>query len=162
MKLSPRKNEKGTGIIEVLVVLGIVLIIFTFLIDSFLNLNKLQKKKQTQIGHLIVKLYVNEYTDCNKTQQKNGNSCSKGSSLELIGSDGSTVINKSSSQYTNIGPNYQVRAICDEGGRIDIQSRRVKNGKPIKDPLTGKIPGKDSNGWISQFNKIPFSCDLNN
>lgn len=143
------------SILEILIASAMFLVMFSFLSKQYINFNKFKNKKEQNIGRLIIKTYINESADCQKTKDSNTTPCSDGSALEIVAADDSTVISKNS--VTTIGQNYQVRAVC-KNDDIDIQSRRVKNGTPLKDPLTGKIPG--DNGWLSLYKDIPFHCSL--
>lgn len=159
-------NEKGAGLIEVLIVSVILLVTFQFLMQSFLNFNSFQSKKKVQMSQLAIKDYINEAVDCEKTMEELGSSCDPGEFLELTASDDETLVKKSSKSgknSTKIGE-YQVRAVCKEFKEcedcsevvgIGIETRRVNDkNKAVKDPLTGKTD------WVELYKKIPFQCSF--
>ncbi|NRA69338.1 MAG: hypothetical protein HRU19_33015 [Pseudobacteriovorax sp.] len=149
------KSEKGFGILEILIASSLLLLMFSFLSNRFVNLSRYSDKKKNDIGFLMLKTYINERADCGKTQDANGDSCTDNTSLEILAADDSIIISRDS--ITSVGPSYQVRAVC-KGGDIDILARKVRNGNPVRDPLKRRVVG--NNGWISLYKKIPFHCSL--
>ena len=153
-------DEKGAGLIEILIVSGLLIVIFQFLMQSFTNFNKFQGKKENQMAQVALKSYINEAVSCAKTIANWPVSCSDQDTLEIIsGADQLLIKNPDDDGFTKIG-NFQVKAVCEvcedcDSVTVNIQSRLVNlNDKPVRDPLTGKKT------WVSLYKKIPFPCEF--
>ena len=161
MSTKSKESEKGAGLIEILIVSGVLLFVIQFLMQSFLNFKSFQKYENMQLSTLFLKNYINEEVDCEKTMAAY-TTCTEGQAMQLIDRDDQVLIaTAKDKKYSVIKKRYQVRAICSAcedcpgGVTIDVESRIVNSkGKPVKHPLRGKPV------WVSLYKKVPFQCSF--
>ena len=154
------RGQRGAGLIEVLIMSGVMLMLVMFMMQSFSNFNKFQKHKKIQLNELFLRSYINDSVDCDQTLSNLGGSCSSVSQIEIASNSETEDIlvklgNKSSNDYTKIG-DFQVRAFCLKNGKIKLQKRLVgKQNQPVKHPLHNTAK------WTPLYKNIDFKCSVN-
>ena len=156
---SKHMSQKGSGILEVLVMSGILLIIIGFLFQSFTNFSNFQRYKKISLNELFLKNYLNDAVDCVSTAEDIGTTCKPGEHLELLSKSPTkpTLIKDGSEDdlYTKIG-SFLVKASCGKENKINIKSKLVnKNNQPVKHPIY------KTQGWKKLYKNIDFKCTLN-
>ena len=168
-----QEKQKGAGIIEMLISSTVLLLLFQFFLQSFVNFQKVQKYENMQLSNLFLKNYLNESVDCKETVNNAPDCNSNKTYLKLYskspGPDEDYELvaipleNKSSigKEYTKIA-NYQIRASCSvKDNSINLEARLLSKGnKPIKMPLQKKNGANKKNLWVSIYDKIDFPCVL--
>lgn len=158
-----KTHQKGSGIIEVLIMSGVLLVVIQFMMQSFLNFKTFQKHKDIQMSNLFLKDYINSAADCTATRVELDGDCDPGDAVEIFSNSSlePTLIKKPKKEsYTKIS-GYQIYAECvtckkcNNDVRIDVKARLVnKNDKPIVHPIY------KTSDWISLYEEVNFKCEI--
>ena len=156
-----KNSEKGAGLVEVLIAVGISLVLLVFSLKTMTEYNKFDKHKKIQVSQLLLKNHINKLVDCKKTAEELSNTCNLDQYIKVKSLANKTLINvPKNGKPTKIG-RYQVRAKCSscpecpQDRKIEIEARLVsKKNKPVKHPIYKKAR------WIPLYDKTPFHCFL--
>ena len=155
-----KSAQRGSGLLEVVIMSGVLLTIIGFMYNSFSNYKKFQKYTNMRTNELFLTDYIKSAADCEGTFLALGGSCSYGENIEVLSHlDFSKPLVKVSDtadkNYTKIG-SYQVRAICLKNNNIKLEKRLVNDSnKPVKHPLR-----KGLNKWTRLGGKNNLLCNL--
>ena len=151
-------DQRGTGILEILVMSGVILLVTQFMMQSFSDFKIFQKNKKFQMSHFQLRSYLNDSVNCFKTISNLGGSCNIGEPIEIVSNSDINPILINSYSYKKVG-RYLVRAQCAtcndcvSGVAIDIEAMLVDNKKQaIVHPIY------KTKGWFSVFKNKPFKC----
>ncbi|NRA46523.1 MAG: hypothetical protein HRU09_16350, partial [Oligoflexales bacterium] len=141
---SKLRCQKGAGLIEMVVMSGILIIVIQFMVQTFNNFKKFQRNKKLQMSTLFVKSYINNMVDCEKTMDALPGSCTPGQDIRLestsqqhqdknialvrIGSLETNDEGEEFHDYRKIG-RYVVRATCGADNNIQVQAMLVNKKK---------------------------------
>ena len=158
-----KKNERGAGLLEIVILSGILLFVIQTMIQSFSNFMSYQKSVEVEMSSHFLKNFVNQSVDCETTVAKLDNSCNHGEKIELTSHLGDPLIrigSESANNFSTIGK-FQVRAICKKCKKcnesqklaIKIEARLLNNNNVvINHPI---YKNKD---WFPVYNQNPFKC----
>ena len=158
---NPIKGQRGAGIIEIIMVTGLLVVVFQATFYFFSHFKKFQKHKKNQIDKYLMVSHINDSVDCESTIERAGYSCAIGQELEIASSlsASNTLIKTGSDNYSKIG-NYLLRAkcrvcdSCESGKKIQIEALLVNsNNQPAIHPVRNRL-----SRWINLYSKIPFKC----
>ena len=160
------KMQRGSGLLEVIVMSSIIVVIILGLSKLFVNYNKFELKMSYKRDNFLLKKDINEQVGCFRTLKDLGFTCNPGDNVQIskyhlkhpevlikAGSDGDL------STFTRFHDIYLVRAKCEtcsvsatciNGRRIKVEKRRVSR--------TGVTPIKHFTDWSNLYNRIPFKC----
>ena len=166
-------DQRGAGLLEVLIVSGLLLMIIEYMTQSLAQGQGMQKRYKLKTSTLFLESFVNNSVNCAATKSLIGGKCLNNKFVEILSGshDNNSVLIKIGStkkdengnkilDYTKVGK-YLVRAKCNrKDNKIMVQANLVnKNNKPIKQPYSKKI------GWFDlsksyKNNDFEFKCVL--
>ena len=153
-------NQKGIGILELVIATGITVLVIGFMMMYFTNFEGYQKHQKLKMSIIFIKNFINNSVHCEKTILNAGGSCTGGDDLKIISKSANkpTLIRIGSTDgkvynYRRIG-RYMVRARCEEeGNKIQIDAVLVNQKKQaIEHPIY------KTKGWIPLYVDVPFKC----
>ncbi|MFK7823388.1 MAG: hypothetical protein AB8G05_04495 [Oligoflexales bacterium] len=171
MKESYFKSQCGAGLLETLIMSGILIMTVQLMMQVFMNFKRFEKQKHLKLLSLYVKSEINKDVDCATTLDDLGFTCSDGDYVEIAKTAAETLIEIGTpgdlTTYTRVGNRYLVRAKCESctigpacsgGIRISVEGLLVTKPHPTNPIRAIKHPIYKTDDWFPLYDKVPFMC----